>query len=62
MAKPEDVDAYIAEAPPEARPILEELRKSFLATVPKAEEKIGWGCPSIDTRARSVASLRSRAT
>ncbi len=45
MAKPKDVDSYIADAAPEARPILEELRKLFLTTVPKAEEKISWGVP-----------------
>ena len=45
MAKPKDVDAYIATAPPEARPILEELRNIVLTTIPKVEEKISWGVP-----------------
>ena len=45
MAKPKDVEAYIAAAPTEARPILEELRKIVLTTIPKVEEKISWGVP-----------------
>jgi uncharacterized protein YdhG (YjbR/CyaY superfamily) len=45
MAKPKDVDAYIATAPAAARPILEELRKIVLTTIPKVEEKIAWGVP-----------------
>jgi len=45
MAKPQDVDAYIASAAPEARPILEELRNVVLSTIPKVEEKISWGVP-----------------
>ena len=45
MPKPQDVDAYIAAAPAESRPILEELRKIVLSTLPKVEEKIAWGVP-----------------
>ena len=45
MAKPQDVDAYIAAAPPEARPILEELRNLVLTTIPKVEERISWNVP-----------------
>ncbi len=45
MTKPKDVDAYIAAAPVEARPILDELRKIVLMTIPKVEEKISWGVP-----------------
>ncbi len=40
-----DVDEFIASAPQEARPKLEELRKLIRATIPKAEEKISWGVP-----------------
>jgi hypothetical protein len=45
MAKPKDVDAYIAAAPDQARPILEELRTIVLTTIPNVEEKISWGVP-----------------
>ena len=45
MPKPQDVDAYIAAAPAESRPILEELRKIVLSTLPKVDEKIAWGVP-----------------
>jgi uncharacterized protein YdhG (YjbR/CyaY superfamily) len=45
MPKPQDVDAYIAAAPAESRPILEELRKIVRSTLPKVEEKISWGVP-----------------
>ncbi len=40
-----DVDEYIASAEPIAQPILRELRKILLATVPEAEERISWGVP-----------------
>jgi uncharacterized protein YdhG (YjbR/CyaY superfamily) len=45
MAKPKDVEAYIAAAPDQARPILEELRTIVLTTIPNVEEKISWGVP-----------------
>jgi uncharacterized protein len=45
MAKPKDVDAYIAAAPAGARPILEELRGILLTTIPNVEEKVSWGVP-----------------
>ena len=45
MAKPRDVDAYIAAAPDQARPILEQLRTIVLTTIPDVEEKISWGVP-----------------
>lgn len=42
------VDAYIANAAPFARPILVKLRKVFHKGSPKLEEKIKWGCPSFE--------------
>jgi hypothetical protein len=39
------VDAYIAAAPPFARPILKELRRRVHAAVPEAEETIRWSSP-----------------
>ncbi len=43
--KDKRVDAYIADAPQFARPILKELRKRVHASVPGAVETIRWGAP-----------------
>ena len=40
-----NVDAYIANAPKEARPKLREVRATIKSAVPKAEEGISWGVP-----------------
>lgn len=40
------IDAYIHNAAPFARPILEKIRKRVHAAVPEAEEAIKWGAPS----------------
>jgi uncharacterized protein len=45
VAKPKDVDSYIANSASEARPILEELQKVIKSTVPDVEEGISWGVP-----------------
>lgn len=45
MSKPTDVDSYIANARPEARPILKELRKIIRTTIPEAEEGISYNVP-----------------
>jgi uncharacterized protein len=48
MAKsaiPQDVDAYIAAADPDARPILQELRELIRSAVPGVEERISYGVP-----------------
>src|SRR6185436_12136445 len=39
------VDAYIAKAPPFARPILEHVRERVHAAVPGVEEAIKWSAP-----------------
>ncbi|WP_373519388.1 iron chaperone [Pricia sp.] len=44
-SKPKEVEAYIVNANPEARPIMEELRKIITSTVPEAEEGISWNVP-----------------
>ena len=41
----ENVEAYIASAATESRGKLEELRALIKATIPEAEEGIGWGVP-----------------
>ncbi|MEX0904912.1 MAG: DUF1801 domain-containing protein [Balneolaceae bacterium] len=45
MSKPETVSAYIANSAPEARPIMEELRKIITLTIPEAVEGISWNVP-----------------
>ncbi len=46
MAKKEmTVDLYINSAAKDSRPIMEELRKIILATIPEAEEVISWNVP-----------------
>lgn len=44
-SKPEDVDAYIANADGAARPTLRELRKIIKSTIPEAEEGISYNVP-----------------
>jgi uncharacterized protein YdeI (YjbR/CyaY-like superfamily) len=39
------IDAYIAKAPPFARPILEKVRERVHATVPAVEEAMKWSAP-----------------
>jgi uncharacterized protein YdhG (YjbR/CyaY superfamily) len=41
----ENVDQYIAGAPKEARPVLNELRSIIKSTIPEAQESISWGVP-----------------
>lgn len=42
------VDAYVAQAPEFARPILEKIRAAFHAGCPELEERIKWGVPSFE--------------
>jgi hypothetical protein len=39
------VDAYVAQAPPFARPILKALRAAVHGACPRAEETVKWGMP-----------------
>jgi uncharacterized protein YdeI (YjbR/CyaY-like superfamily) len=39
------IDAYIAKAPPFARPILEKVRERVHAAAPEADEAMKWGAP-----------------
>ena len=43
--KAKSVEEYITSSPEEARPHLEELRKTITSTISKVEEKISWGIP-----------------
>ena len=47
------VDAYIAKAPPFARPILEHVRERVHAAVPDVEEAMKWSAPASRSTARS---------
>lgn len=46
MSRDPRIDAYIAEAQPFARPILEHVRKRVHAVLPEAEETIKWSMPA----------------
>lgn len=45
-AAPVDIDAYIAEAPPDVRPVLTEIRRVVRAAAPDAEERISYRMPA----------------
>jgi uncharacterized protein YdhG (YjbR/CyaY superfamily) len=51
------VDAYIAKAPPFARPILAETRARIKKAVPAAEETIKWNVPFYLLDGRLLASM-----
>lgn len=48
MAKPTTIDAYIADAEPEARPHLRAIRAILKEVAPKATEAIKWGSPILE--------------
>ena len=45
MSREPRIDAYIAKAPPFARPILEKVRERVHAVVPDVEEAMKWSAP-----------------
>lgn len=45
MSRESRIDAYIAKAPPFARPILEKVRERVHASVPDVEEAMKWSAP-----------------
>ena len=49
-----EVDDYIAQHPPEVRERLEAVRRTALAVVPDAGEKISYGVPTVTTAGRNV--------
>ncbi|HJU26065.1 MAG TPA: DUF1801 domain-containing protein, partial [Rhodanobacteraceae bacterium] len=51
------VDAYIGNAVPFARPILEHLRETVHAACPDVEESIKWGCPHFVYRGAILCSM-----
>jgi uncharacterized protein YdhG (YjbR/CyaY superfamily) len=44
-SKAETVDIFVAEAPAEARSVLEQIRKVIKAAVPEVDETMGYGKP-----------------
>ena len=46
MAKPSNVDAYMADFPAEVQAIMQEIRALIKATAPDAEESISYGLPT----------------
>ncbi|MBI2407845.1 MAG: YdeI/OmpD-associated family protein [Gemmatimonadetes bacterium] len=51
------VDAYIAEAQPFARPILEQLRATVHTASPDVDEAIKWGMPFFTSGGRLLANM-----
>jgi uncharacterized protein YdhG (YjbR/CyaY superfamily) len=49
-----DVAAYIAAAPPKARPALRQMRKVIKETAPKATEAISYGMPYYSLNGRLI--------
>ena len=63
MKKYSTVEEYLADQPKDVRDTLESVRRSVLAVVPEATEKIGYGMPgSTSTAIRSCTTRRSRST
>lgn len=58
------VDAYIAQAAPFARPILERIRRAVHLGCPDIEERIKWGVPSFekDGMVCGMAAFKAHAT
>jgi hypothetical protein len=59
------IDAYIAKAPPFARPILEHIRRVMHAACPQAVETIKWGFPHFtynDKLLGGIAAFKAHAS
>lgn len=56
-AKLKEVDAYIANAKPFAKPILTHLRKLVHKACPHAEEKMKWSMPHFDYKGQMMCSM-----
>jgi uncharacterized protein YdhG (YjbR/CyaY superfamily) len=46
QAKPESIDAYISDFPPEKQAVLEQIRQTIRAAAPDAEEAISYRMPT----------------
>lgn len=59
MSREPRVDAYIAKAPPFARPILEKVRERVHATVPDVEEAMKWSAPGFTLNGKILLMMAS---
>ena len=57
MAKPKDIDAYLATVSADKRALLETLRKTIRSIVPKAEECISYSMPAFRVKGGVVAGF-----
>lgn len=55
--KSEKINAYILNAKPFAKPILEHIRNLVHAACPQVEEKIKWGFPHFDYKGQMMCSM-----
>lgn len=56
-AKPTTIDEYLAAVPAEQRVVLEKLRRTIRAAVPRAEECLNYGVPAFRIGDKSVAGF-----
>jgi uncharacterized protein YdhG (YjbR/CyaY superfamily) len=57
MAKPKDIDAYLASVGADKRALLESLRKTIRSIVPDAEECISYAMPAFRVKGGVVAGF-----
>ena len=57
MKKAKDIDAYLAGVRGERRALLDQLRKTIRAIVPKAEECISYGMPAFRLDGKVIAGF-----
>ena len=57
MASPApDVDAFLAELPPDVQSVLQQLRETIRRAAPEAEERVGYGVPAFYYKKRPLVS------
>jgi uncharacterized protein YdhG (YjbR/CyaY superfamily) len=61
MAKPKDIDAYLATVSADKRVLLESLRQTIRSTVPEAEECISYLMPAFRVKGGIVAGFLATA-
>ncbi len=57
MAKPKDIDAYLATVSADKRTLLQALRETIHAIVPEAEEHISYAMPAFRVKGGVVAGF-----
>jgi uncharacterized protein YdhG (YjbR/CyaY superfamily) len=61
MAKPKDIDAYLAKVDADKRALLEDLRKTIHSIVPEAEECISYAMPAFRVKGGVFAGFLATA-